>query len=88
MEYEYLIGHRVKISYFNFIRKEKREKIGSVLRVTIDSFDNKEVIDIIEDNEDTNWVKPFHNNITNFNVEILDEIKIYTKFTRFEIMEI
>ncbi len=85
MEYEYLIGHRVKVNYFNGYLNKKIEKIGIVSKVLKIERD-KETIYMIG-NECDYWFKPLSNHIIDLKIEILDEIK-YTKFTRFEIMEI
>ncbi len=43
---------------------------------------------VIEDNKKLEWFVPRHPNCKNYSIKILDEIKKYTKFTRFEIMDI
>ena len=86
MEYEYLIGHRVKINYFHNARKDKNEFIGPVSKVIIDRNNEERIYVAKDDKRNNEWVKPFGKSIIDFHVEILDNK--YTKFTRFEIMEI
>ena len=93
MKYSYLIGHKVKVNYFHNLRKEKVEYISFVLNVKIQ--DGYETIITDTENQITikgsgkkQWIQPFHKSIKDFKIEILDEVKKYTKFTRFEIMEI
>ena len=86
MEYSYLIGHKVKINYFNNFSEQKMEFIGSVSKVIIDN--NEEKIYIIENGRNIEWIKPNHPAVIELHIEILNKIKVFTKFTRFEIMEI
>ena len=89
MEYEFLVGHRVKINWFNDYYKRKYEYIGSVSKVIIDNPEYEKIYIAIEDKGNIEWICPNHPHIIEFSVKILDnEIKKYTKFTRFEIMEI
>ncbi len=90
MEYEYLVGHRVKFTFFYKTKEEPREYIGSVLKIIIDNNRSREIIYYLEDGGSEEWIVPHHADIIDFHVEILldNEIKKYTKFTRFEIMEI
>ncbi len=87
MEYSYLIGHRVKciVYYDEYYDRESDEYIGYVSDVIID-YKNREKIFITEDKGNVEWFIPHHFRVKKYFIEILDEK--YTKFTRFEIMEI
>ncbi len=99
MEYEFLIGHRVKCTYFyrdedagpgdtdEYYYGYSIDVTGYVQNVFIDD-DNEEKIYIIEDDDSVFWFYPFREDIEDLEIKILDEIKKYTKFTRFESMEI
>ena len=82
MEYKYLIGHRIKAVVVD--NYSSREYIGYVSDVIIK--DNREKIFVIEDNEKTEWFIPRHPNFKSYSIKIIE--KKYTKFTRFEIMDI
>ncbi len=104
MEYEFLIGHRIHCSYF--YRDEEAgidaddieeyyygysiEVTGYVQNVLIDS-NNEEKIYIIEDDGSVGWVFPFHEDIEDLKIKILDwnnTEKDTKKVSRFEIMDI
>ena len=85
MEYEYLIGHRVKCNFIDIRTGHKNEYLGSVSNVAIDD-NNRERVFVIEDNKKLEWFTPNHPDAKNLHIEILDEE--YTPFTRFEIMDI
>ncbi len=86
MEYEFLIGHRVKINYFDITANKNRENIGYIHNIITDDIGEKMIIS--QDGKDM-WFFYSDYTVKNLHIEILDnEIKKYIKFTRFEIMEI
>ncbi len=88
MEYDFLIGHRIKINYFSKYLEKEVENIGFVSKVVICSSSDLEKILITKDNGLIMWYAPRHYTVKNLHIEILDKVKAYTKFTRFEIMDI
>ena len=88
MEYNYLIGHKIKCTFFGNEENKDYEYTGYVSNVIIGNL-NIEKILIILDNGESTWFTPRYYSVENLKIEILDkEVKSYTKFTRFEIMEI
>ncbi len=83
MEFSHLIGHKIKAVVFDQ-NNRKTEYIGFVSNVVIEN--NKEKIFVIEDNEKLEWFIPNHDLCKSYSIKIIE--KKYTKFTRFEIMEI
>ncbi len=87
MEYEYLIGHRIKCTFFGREENKDYEYTGYVSNVIIETLNIEKII-IEKDNGENTWFTPHYYSVKNLHIEILDEIKKYTKFTRFEIMDI
>ena len=87
MEFSHLIGHKIKAVIFEQ-NNRRTEFIGYVSNVDIDIYGHERIY-IKENKKNEYWFVPHHSNMREFNIKILDnEIKKYTKFTRFEIMEI
>ena len=89
LKYSHLVGHNIKAIIKNKFpdNDQEREYKGYVTKVSLNA-NNQEIIYVRENTGELTWFLPCHSNLEIISLKILDPPIKYTKYNRWEIMDI